>query len=178
MKKGVLGSEKEALEFLNNFAPLPPYELDFENRNIILETSLVLEKTITALISELLGIKNPEDSITLGNKSSSLSFNQKVDLLIDLGALGKEDKKKFQAFMEIRNTFMHLFEANSFVTCFNHLKKKNVLLFKLYPQANDKNEEERLKAASVQLANDVLSLTFGIMNKIVSRNQNERLMSS
>ena len=95
MKKGVLGSEKEALEFLNNFAPLPPYELDFENRNIILETSLVLEKTITALISELLGIKNPEDSITLGNKSSSLSFNQKVDLLIDLGALGKEDKKKF-----------------------------------------------------------------------------------
>ena len=70
---------------------------------------------------------------------------------------------------------MHVFQANSFVTCFEHLDKKDAFLFKSYPQANDKSEEERLKAASIQLANDVLSMTFGIMNKIVLRNQNEKI---
>ena len=55
---------------------------------------------------DLLEIKE-EESYTLGNKSSALSLKTKTDLLIDLGALNKEEQKKIIYFFEIRNQFIH-----------------------------------------------------------------------
>lgn len=175
MSKKIPDTPDEVLELLGDYAPLPPYKLGFENRNIILETSLIIEKTTSSFIAEILGIKSPETSLTLGNRSSSLSFNQKIDLLIDLGKLGNSDKNKFQAFMEIRNKFMHVYNANSFKNCFENLKDKGKFLFKIYPEITSTDEEEKLKAVSIQLANDVLSLTFGIINRIISKNKNEKI---
>ena len=48
-----------------------------------------------------MGIKDVDTSSTLSNKSSALSFNQKVDMLIDIGAISKTNKVKFLTFMEI-----------------------------------------------------------------------------
>ena len=74
---------------------LGPFKYGFRNRNIILASSLLIEKTTSRFIANLLGIKKPENSLTLGIKNSALSFNQKIDLLIDLGALSASDKSKF-----------------------------------------------------------------------------------
>lgn len=100
------------------------FKYGFRNRNIILSSSLLIEKTTSSFIANLLGINNPENSLTLGIKNSAFSFNQKIDLLIDLGALNTSDKRKFQLFMELRNKFMHVLEADSFVNCFKLLRGK------------------------------------------------------
>ena len=157
---------------------LGPYKYGFRNRNIILGTSLIIEKATSRFIANLLGIKNPENSLTLGSKNSSLSFNQKIDLLIDLGALNVSDKSKFRLFMELRNKFMHVLEADSFVNCFKLLDAKEAFLFKLYPQYKDKVDEKNLKAASMKLADDVLQLTLMIINKVLENRYREDIKMS
>jgi hypothetical protein len=89
-------------------------------RNKVLSTSLRLDKLISVMLGDLLGI-NPKTSLTLGNKSSALSFRSKIELLIDLGALESTCKNKFIKFMEIRNQFAHNISAESFSTCFESI---------------------------------------------------------
>lgn len=154
------------------------FKFGFRNRNNILGTSLIIEKATSRFIANLLGIKKPENSLTLGFKNSALSFNQKIDLLIDLGALSASDKSKFQLFMELRNKFMHVLEADSFVNCFKLLDGKEAFLFKLYPQYKDKVHEKNLKAASMRLADDVLQLTLMIINKVLEKRYKENIKGS
>jgi hypothetical protein len=157
---------------------LGPFKYGFRNRNIILSSSLLIEKTTSSFIANLLGIKKPENSLTLGIKSSAFSFNQKIDLLIDLGALNTSDKRKFQLFMELRNKFMHVLEADSFVNCFKLLDGKEAFLFKLYPQYKDKADENNLKAASIRLADDVHQLTLMIIKKVLEKRYREEVKMS
>ena len=58
------------------------------------------------------------NSLSFGNKSSSLSFNQKLNLLLDNDSIIKEEKIKLEAFSNIRNQFMHNAYANSFTDAF------------------------------------------------------------
>lgn len=55
------------------------------------------------------------DSKTLSNKSSSLSFKNKVDLLYDIEDITKEDYSYLLKSMEIRNQFIHNSDCNSFI---------------------------------------------------------------
>ncbi len=166
MRNNEIKSAKAGLKQLSKFAPLPPYTLGFESRNIILETALILEKTTSSFLAELTHIAEPLNSLSFGSSSSSLSFYQKISLLIDLGALNKQDRSKFETFMQIRNKFMHVYEANSFENCFKFLEGSEKFLFKLYGKSPDESLEINLKNASIKLANDVLSLTFKIINKL------------
>jgi hypothetical protein len=174
MAKKVSSTKKEEQPDIPELAwLLGPFKYGFRNRNIILGTSLIIEKATSRFIANLLGIKKPENSLTLGIKNSALSFNQKIDLLIDLGALNASDKSKFQLFMELRNKFMHVLEADSFVNCFKLLDGKEAFLFKLYPQYKDKIHEKNLKAASIRLGDDVLQLTLMIINKVLEKRYRE-----
>ena len=76
-------------------------------RKEILLSSLYLESFLSHFLGGMLGIKDISNSMSLGNTGKALSFSQKLNLLIDIGALKKDDQKKFLAFMEIRNQFMH-----------------------------------------------------------------------
>ncbi len=105
--------------------------------------------------------------MTLGNTSSSLSFKQKVDLLIDLGALDSDTKKKFQTFMEIRNQFMHNWDALDYVTCFSFLPPgKDSFLLRSYPQRPSLSMEDKLEAAVKELCIDITDMTVQIIKKI------------
>jgi hypothetical protein len=177
MKNKIPESENIILEQLKDFFPLPPYDLGFDCRNIILETSLVIEKSTSLFLAFLLGIKDLEQSITLGNKSSSFSLKQKIDLLIDIGALNSNDKKKFQSFMEIRNIFMHNFHANSFTNCFKFLDGKDKFLIKTYGVDEKISEEESFNAICVKLADEVLILTIGIIDRVLLIRVNENISS-
>ena len=86
--------------------------------NIALRSSILLcsireENEVSKALKYLLRTVK-DGSKTLGNKSSSLSFKTKVDLLSDIGDLDKTEYDRLILFMEIRNQFIHNPECNSF----------------------------------------------------------------
>ncbi len=143
-------------------------KIDFgdEARLEILRTSLLVEKFVTSFLALLIGIEDQDNSKTLGNKSTSLSFNQKIDILIDMGALNNLEKKKFQTFMEIRNQFMHNIMADSYVSCFNFINGKESFLLKEYPQTLDNSREEQLRTAVVKLSTEIFELIITLTDHI------------
>ncbi len=140
-------------------------QLGLEKRKFILAISLFMEKTASVFLGALLGIKDIDTSRTLGNKSSSLSFNNKIDLLMDIGALKTETKAKFQNFMAIRNQFMHNWDAMTYEKCTENISGLEKFLAKNYPnEISDK--EEKLKESIRDLSNEVAALTAGVIEKL------------
>ncbi|MEO5643420.1 MAG: hypothetical protein ABIQ40_14820 [Bacteroidia bacterium] len=121
----------------------------------------------------LLGIKKAVETLSFGNKSSALSFNQKLNLLIDIAALEKKDQIKFITFMEFRNQFMHNISATSYETCFSFLHGKVKFILKHYPQPSNLTYESQLKEAFINLAIDVSKIAFGLMGKIKEKFKTE-----
>jgi hypothetical protein len=139
----------------------------------ILRSSLLVEGVISHFLGGLLDIKDVRNSISLGNKGSTLSFNQKVHLLIDIGALPKDTKAKFKAFMEIRNQFMHNIEAKSYETCLSFTEGTDKFLLKTYPQDPKFSKEEQFKNAVSILSTDVFGLAVGVVNIIKAKYKKE-----
>jgi len=140
--------------------------LGMEIRKEVLLTALVLEYSASAFLSGLLGIDDIKNSRILGNKSGCLSFNQKIDLLIELGALSKTVKKKFQAFMEIRNQFMHNLSATTYENCLSCIDGADKFLLKTYSQSDNLSREKALKGAIGELCDDIGKLTANIIKKV------------
>lgn len=144
--------------------------LGLKTRNEVLTYALILEGTTSIFLAGLLGIKDPINSRTLGNKGSSLSFNTKIDMLIDIGALDVDKRNKYQAFMEIRNQFMHNMEASTYEKCFYYLpEKKDTWIFGKYPQPFIFPIEERLKRAVEELSKELIGLTTHLMQQLKNK---------
>lgn len=141
-------------------------DLGLDIRKEILENALMMEMLTTNFLASILDIKEPKNSRTLGNKTSSFSFNHKIDLLIDLGALRKEERKKYQYFMEIRNQFIHNIDASSYEKCLAVLDGTNNAILKLYPQPDDLSLDEKYKNAVNSLSEEVLNLTIQIIDNL------------
>ena len=148
-------------------------DIGIEIRTNVLVNALMVENMISIFLAKLLGISNVEESKTLGNRSGNLSFNQKVDLLIDIGALSKEEKKKFQSFMEVRNQFMHNMTAKTYEKCFSFLDGREAYLMKLYKPDKTLTKEEQLEYVTKELGGDVLALTTGLMKKVKEKIETE-----
>lgn len=138
-----------------------------EKRLKVIELSIFIERAVAATISSLLDI-NLKESKTLGNKSSSFSFKQKLDLLTDINALEKSSITKFQIFAEIRNQFAHNFEVHDFTTCLNFLDGTETFLRKTY---SDKEllklpPEDLLHALYEKLFEDVLNQVYKLLEKV------------
>ena len=141
-------------------------DLGLDLRKDILEYALMMEMLTTNFLAKLLDIKDPKNSRTLGNKTSSFSFNHKVDLLIDLGALRKEERKKYQYFMEIRNQFIHNINACTHEKCLSGLDGTNNAILKLYPQPENITLDEKYRNAVNALSDEVLKLTIEIIDNL------------
>ncbi len=141
-------------------------DLGLEIRKEILENALMMEMLTTNFLARILNIKEPKNSRTLGNKTSSFSFNNKIDLLIDLGALKKEERRKYQYFMEIRNQFIHNIYASTYEKCLSVLDGTNNAILKLYPQPDDLSLDEKYKNAVNSLSEEVLNLTIQIIDNL------------
>lgn len=142
-------------------------EIDMKIRMNILKNALLVEGMTSHFLGGLLNIKDVKNSASLGNTGSALSFNQKINLLIDIGALQKDSKTKFQKFMEIRNQFMHNIEAKNFEICFTFVgdgTEKYIL--KTYPQNPRLTKEVQLENAVNALSSDVVNQTIQIIDKI------------
>lgn len=89
-------------------------KLNMRLRSYVLEHSIRLEGISASIVKSLLRILKDKTK-TLSNKSSSLSFKNKIDLLHDLGDIDDLDYNHLIKFMEIRNQFAHNHECSSFV---------------------------------------------------------------
>lgn len=132
------------------------------------------------------------DSKTLSNKSSSLSFKTKVDLLYDLDRINKEEYNLLILFMEIRNQFIHNIEATSFEKVFEIIgnnKKSKILkldagLEKNYQQTLEVNDEKFSTEVVLKMAFTNLKLKIdGLLirefeNLIESLKKEDELKSS
>jgi hypothetical protein len=135
--------------------------METQARLNVLYASLVLEEMTSMILGDLLDI-DIETSKTLGSKSGSLSFKNKIDLIVDIRAMEKEDAKKFLCFAEIRNQFVHNLKVDTFKSCFDRLEGKDKYLKKLYASSEEKalSDEETLKKYFDSLFID-LNLIFG-----------------
>lgn len=88
--------------------------LNMSLRSLVLSNSLRIEQTSSDIIKAILRILK-EKTKTLGNKSTSLSLKNKIDLLHDLNELTKENYNHLVKFMEIRNQFIHNHDISSFI---------------------------------------------------------------
>jgi hypothetical protein len=136
-------------------------------------TSLIIEKNTSLFLGALLGIKDFASSRTLGNASSSLSFNAKIDLLIDIGALDAQKRNLFQTFMELRNQLMHNLDANTYESCISFMKGKEGYLLKKYKPDTSLTKEEQLKSCIENLSSDVEQITLNILDKVKERKKRQ-----
>ncbi|MCB4809624.1 hypothetical protein LG651_15315 [Tamlana sp. 62-3] len=93
---------------------------NLKKRMKVLEYSLTLEFVASCSLGYLLDIDilDLDKSKSLGNSSSALSFSQKINLLLDNKSISKDDKLKLEAFMNVRNQFIHNKKANSYTKAF------------------------------------------------------------
>ena len=136
-------------------------------RYFVVEMSVKIEHYINSIVALLLGVEF-RDTKSFGNSSESLSFNAKANLLLDLEYLEKNDRVKFQIFMEIRNKFAHLYEIDTFEKCFELTKNYNKLL-KIYEIDEKGNSlEEDMNYMFICLSLDITSILKAIEKRILS----------
>ncbi|MDB5004569.1 MAG: hypothetical protein JWQ34_2794 [Mucilaginibacter sp.] len=140
-------------------------------RTKVLKDSLFFESLIADIAAKFLNISNPNESNCFGNTSKSLSFNQKVFLLIDLGILDKTSRDKLVKFMEIRNQFMHNIHASSFEKCFSFLEGTENYLFKLYPINSNENKESKLALLYDKLKFDIIAIIRKLIEELQGKTE-------
>ncbi|WP_459926145.1 hypothetical protein [Flavobacterium covae] len=132
--------------------------LNMELRSWVINKVLRLEQTSSSALRTIFRIFN-ENSKTLGNKSSALSFKSKIDLLLDLEEITYTEYNHLIKLMEIRNQFAHNPNATSFESLDNINLDINKYLLKFENEKADKTKakEERLKI----IFNELFRLTAG-----------------
>lgn len=149
------------------------FEIGLEKRKFILTISLLVENFTSIFLARLLEIEDYRETISFSNKSSTLSFNQKINLLIDIKAIEGENKNKFQTFMEIRNQFMHNLEADTYEKCFKFLNGRDKFILKVYPENSDLSKEDQLEKATERLFYDVLRMSSKLYEKVREKIEKE-----
>ena len=137
-------------------------------RAFTVEMSVKIEHILNVIMAQLLGVKH-EDTKSFGNSSQALSFNAKANLLLDLNYLDKEQRLKFQIFMEIRNKFAHIHSVDTFEKCFEQTNSYSQLkkLFGI-------DEEEESLQKDMEYMFIALSIDIAMtLNKIKDRIHNE-----
>lgn len=128
-------------------------------RTKILGYSLQLENFVSYELATLLDIKDYKKSKSLGNGSSSLSVNQKLNLLLDVENITKQEKATIENFMSIRNQFMHNIDATSYSYVIGKLDGLDKILKKQYPNNFNGNSDEKAFELCIEnLFNDSIKI--------------------
>jgi len=136
-----------------------------EARHKVIDISVQLEYNISMFLSAWLGIDR-DSSRSLGSKSSSLSFNQQVNLILDMKILNKQQTQKLECFAQIRNKFAHVLEIKNFNDCFNSNSSLRNTMNKLYPLTNNDVEEFAGNMQLIGLLHDIVLIGDAIILKL------------
>ena len=118
-------------------------------RTYVLHVALHMEERISKILGHLLGIDTDKSKV-IGYRSNPISFNQKVQLLIEIGTIEGDRFKDFQLMMEVRNMLMHQLDARSMVQCFHMIKEKD---------GNDSKKNKVIALAEEKIKSSPLAVT-------------------
>jgi len=90
-------------------------------RLCIIENCIFIEETISFVLGTILNI-DWKESKSFGFRSTALSFNQKVQIIMDIKGLNSKELKQLTTLMNIRNKFAHLSEIKTFDDLFSKTK--------------------------------------------------------
>ncbi|TKC59172.1 hypothetical protein FBD94_16710 [Pedobacter hiemivivus] len=107
----------------------------------VIEDSVHLEKNISTYLCLLLGIDLKTTKLF---KSEAMSFDVKLNLLLELNYFDKLKREKFRRFSEIRNKFAHLADVITFTDCYERLGGIENHFKRWYPSAAIKKSGEDL----------------------------------
>lgn len=128
----------------------------------VLGETVQLEFLTSTLLTQLLHLK--EETITFGHTTKALSFDQKLNLLMDIGMLEKEQRLRFTLLQEMRNQFAHSLTAFTFEICVGRTSIGKEKLFKWHPQDTSLPIEEQLEKAF----DDLIAYIRKVVKQIVS----------
>lgn len=138
-----------------------------QQRAFLIESALSIERNLSVLLANILSVKI-QNSKTLGNKSSSLSFNTKADILLDTDYISPADKKKFVLFMEIRNQFTHNKNCETYSDMLTIVDGCEKRLQDVSPISyTSEIREEQLQEHLNKLVNDLTTIIKEAYNKYV-----------
>jgi len=152
-----------------DFSYLNSYSNAENLRLYILEHTLNIEEITSKTLGYILNIDS-QKSKSFGHGSTSLSFNQKVQIIQDLKGLNTTDIKKLSCLMTIRNKFAHVLSIKTFQSLFENGKSGNTIKNELdkwylnvHPGIANQDFEFRYKICFYYLFLDV---NFILSNKI------------
>jgi|GEM_PF-2799419 len=142
-----------------------------KKRLYVLTYSLGLEKVASFVLGFIFDREDFQNTKSFGNQSTSLSFNQKMYLLLDYGAIEKDDKIVLDALMNIRNQFMHNADCESYIDAVRAIDGLENKFKKLYKHNfTDDNLEVNLEKcideAIAQAMEALSNIKGGIEKKI------------
>lgn len=137
-----------------------------EERACVLEDALAVEGMSTILLGPLLRFKTDEGMKK--RKKTPLSFDQRIWLLIEIGAIQRKESTKLDLFRQIRNVMVHNWEVNNFTECLDVLKRREELL-RMYKQDERLSVETKLKRCVRKLGNEVRLIVAGVIDRLVDQ---------
>jgi len=161
-------------------------DLNIPLRCWIISHVLRLEQTSSSALRSIFRLFN-ENSKTLGNKSSALSFKSKIDLLHDLEEITEIEYKHLLKLMEIRNQFVHNPNAISFEEFDKINPDINKHLLRYEGEEADKTQpiETRLKTIFEELCRLVTGKFLAIeieytegMQKEIRKHLNDKIVEN
>ena len=145
-------------------------------RFYVIEHTIEIEDLISETLGKILDIDYLE-SKSFGFKSSSLSFNQKAQIIQDLRGMEKEELKKLSCLMNIRNKFAHVKQIENFDDLFiktpNGKQIKNNL--ERWYDNGEFNNQDRHRLYFVLLIEDLIRTLCNIqMNYVTEQFRRKR----
>ena len=143
---------------------------ELSSRAFVVEMSVKIEFFLNSIVCQLLEVKS-EETLSFGNSSNALSFNAKANLLLDLNYLNKEQRLKFQIFMEIRNKFAHILSVDTFEKCLpltnNYEKLKKIFgIDENGSEGLEKDMEYVFICLSLDISNNLKEIHREILSKM------------
>ena len=148
------------------------HSTNFTSRAFVMELSVKQEHAVNLILAKLLNI-NAYVSRSFGTSSHALSFNAKVNLLLDLKIFDKLQREKFQIFMEVRNKFAHINHVDTFEKCFAILGNYKRLKF-IFGVDSDGNSLEMDMQTMFSVLSMDMTLSLTKINENITKNMAER----
>lgn len=134
----------------------------------VLEETVKLEHNTAALLMQVFEI--PSDNMSFGTTSKALSFDQKLNLFVDIGMLDKEQRKRFTLLQEMRNQFAHNFSTYTFEICLSRTSIPAKTLLKWYPPKDSSlHPEQQLEMAFEKMMGHIEEMLGEVVMKVMQR---------